>query len=86
MPTPKEWLDAATSEWNSEAAAGFSVNGATAEVLAHLIPGWSRCVEDGVSCKVLIHDLLEVASNLRQVHDSLKAKLPGVLDEIAAID
>jgi len=83
--TPSEWLSLAGSEMRAEMKAGDSVHTATAEVLSSLIPGWEESVGDNISCSVMVHDLLEVAHNLRSIHAILKNQLPGVLDEIANI-
>jgi hypothetical protein len=70
----------------AEKKAGNSVNTATAEVLWSLLGGWSESVlEDNISTTVVIHDLLEVAHNLKEIHGRLTAILPSVLDELAGI-
>jgi hypothetical protein len=69
----------------AEQKAGISTNYATAAVLENLIPGWEESLKDSISCSVLVHDLIEVAHNLRSIHSILSKKLPGVLDELAAI-
>jgi len=83
--SPAEWLSQAASEMRAEYKAGISINTATGEMLSSLIPGWGESVKDGIACGVLVHDLLEVAHNLREIHDRLKEQLPGVLDELANI-
>ena len=86
MPTPSEWLSLAQSEMRAEQKAGDSIHAATAEVLVSLIPGWEESIGDGTSCSVLVHDLIEVVHNLRSIHAILKNQLPGILDELAAIE
>jgi len=83
--TPTEWLSLAGSEMRAEMKAGDSVHTATAEVLSSLIPGWEEGVGDNISCSVMVHDLLEVAHNLRSIHAILKNQLPDVLEELATI-
>jgi len=85
MPTPSEWLSHASSEMRAEQRAGISTNTATAAVLESLIPGWEESIADGISCSVMVHDLLEVCHNLRSIHSILSKKLPGILDELAAL-
>ena len=85
MTTPKEWLDLSHSEMRAEQKAGDSIHTATAAALGILVPGWEESVSDSISCSIVIHDLLEVAHNLRQIHYRLNEKLPGVLDELASI-
>lgn len=81
--TPKEWIVAVRREIRAERGAHNSINSAVAEAMADLFPGWEESVtKDGISCRVVVHDLLEVAHRLRELHDELKAQLPGVLDEI----
>jgi len=69
----------------AEGREGVSINYATEEVLKSLLPGWEASVADGISCGVLVHDLLEVCHNLRSIHAILKNQLPGILDELANI-
>lgn len=85
MTTPSEWISRAGSEMRAEQEAGISTNTATAAVLESLIPGWAESIGDGISCAVLIHDLLEVAHNLRSIHSMLSLKLPGILEELAEL-
>lgn len=85
MTTPTEWVSLARSEMRAEQMAGNSINDATACVLESLIPGWKESIDDGISCSVVVHDLIEVAHNLRSLHAILKNQLPGVLDEMANI-
>lgn len=70
----------------AEQKAGFSTNTATAAVLESLMPGWEESINENISCGVLVHDLLDVAHNLRSIHAMLSQKLPGILEELAAID
>lgn len=86
MTTPREWIDHAHVELRAEQGAGCSINYATAAVLESLIPGWEISVGENISCTVLVNDLLEVAHNLRSLHSILSKKMPGVLDELAALD
>lgn len=86
MPTPTEWISLAGSEMRAEQRAGISTNTATAAVLESLIPGWEESLNDNISCAVLVHDLLEVAHNLRSIHSILSKKLPDILEELAALD
>jgi hypothetical protein len=83
--TPSEWISHAGSEMRAEYRAGNSINTAAAEALESLLGGWEESIGDEISCSVLVHDLLEVGAALQRIHDDLKAKLPGVLDELAAI-
>ena len=85
--TPSEWLSHAHSEMRAEEKAHNSINTAAAEALRSLLGGWSESVlEDNISTTVVIHDLLEVAHTLKEIHGRLNALLPSVLDELAAIE
>ena len=79
-----QWIDLAVTEQMEEAMAGFATNVAASEALAFLIRGWKESATYGVSCAVLVHDLLEVAERLMSIHDGLKSRLPGALYELAA--
>jgi hypothetical protein len=83
--TPSEWISLAGSEMRAELKAGNSINDATAEVLASLLPGWEESTGVGISCSILVNDILEVAHNLRSIYSILSHQLPSALDELAAI-
>jgi len=84
--TPSEWISHAYSEMRAEQRAGNSINSATAEALADLLPGWEESIKkDGISCSVVLHDLKEVAWRLNELYKVLGAKLPNILEELAEI-
>lgn len=84
MMSRDEWMSHVWSEIRAEERAGCSINDAVASAMSELAAGsWDLSMEAGIRCEVMLHDLLEVAARLVELHGQLKKKLPGVLDEMA---
>jgi hypothetical protein len=83
--TGEEWLDAADRFCREADGAGILPQTAAASALRELLDSWIVSFAEGISPRVMVHDLKEVAHALLLLHDELERVLPNVLQEMAEI-